>query len=139
MDGSIDSPTNDPVDCDPQAPTDAAANDRPDHRMQRIGDYLNEALNSSNALAANLGAQNSSLMKMGYRMQQTIENAMEEGPMTLDDLENLMPTIESYLKISKQVDHFSRLCIKLDEVKAVTLPLASNEPERARSSEDFGL
>ena len=54
MDGSIDYPTNDPVNCDLQALTDVAADERLDHRMQRIGDYLNEALTSPNALAANL-------------------------------------------------------------------------------------
>ena len=64
---------------------------------------------------------------MAYRMQETIENAMAEGPMTLEDLEDLMPTIESYLKITKQIDRFSQLCIKLEEVKAVKLPLATNE------------
>ena len=128
MDDSIDSFENSPVDPDPHAPTDAAADERPDLWMQRIGDYLHEALTHPNAFAANLGAQNSSLMKLAYRMQQTIDNAMEQGPMTLEDLEDLRPTIESYSKITKQVDRFSQLWMKFDEVKAVKLPLATTEP-----------
>ena len=128
MDGSIDSFENSPVDPDPHAPTGAAADERPDLRMQRLGDYLKDALAHPNAFAANLGAQNSGLMKMAYRIQQGIEDAMEQEPTILEDLENLTFSLDTYLKLSKQVDRFSQLCMKLDEFKAAEVPLATTEP-----------
>jgi hypothetical protein len=91
----------------------ASLEDAPDLRLQRILDHLHEALAAESPLAANLGAVNSDLMLMGYRLQQVIEAAMAATPVGLDQFELLMPAISNYLRIIKQIDRLAQLSLRL--------------------------
>ena len=121
MDDAHDSPTNDPVDPNHQTLTNPVIGDSPDLSLQRIHDYLRESLARVNAFAANLGAVNSGLMLIAYRIQKAIEAEMEPGPATLDELAYFMPAIDNLLKITKQIGSFSQLDMKLDELKTAKL------------------
>ena len=136
MDDAIDATTNCPIDSDGRAqsdtptdtPTDTAADECPDLEMRRIQDLLAESLALPNAFAANLGAQNSGLRKMAYRMQQAIEKALDQGPAELEEFEDVMPAIETLLKITKQVDRYSQLSMKLEEAQAAMSALVAKLP-----------
>jgi hypothetical protein len=82
-------------------------------RMQRIADYLAACLSNANALEANLGIVNSDLLLIAFRLKQTIDQAQESGAKSLEELDYLLPAIETYLQITKQIDRFSRLELKL--------------------------
>lgn len=97
----------------PSTPRDPASGDEVDRRLQRIRDYLDEALAKDNALAANLGAAASDLMLLGYQLKQAIDAALAEAPVALDRFEQLLPAIDYYLRINKQVDRMTQLDLRL--------------------------
>lgn len=80
-----------------------------DERQQRIEDYLRTALAMEDPLAANVGAVNSDLMLFGYSLQRAITKALETAPAALDEFGKLMPAIDSYMRISRQVERFAKL------------------------------
>jgi hypothetical protein len=83
--------------------------DEKDERQRRIEDYLRTALAMEDPLAANVGAVNSDLMLFGYSLQQAITKALETAPTALDEFGKLMPAIDSYMRISRQVERFAKL------------------------------
>ena len=89
------------------------AGDGADPRLQRIMDYLREALARDSALEANLGAVNSDLLMMGYRLKQAIDEAMAATPAALEQFQRLMPAIDSYLRLTKQIDRLAQLSLRL--------------------------
>jgi len=87
--------------------------DEKDERQRRIKDYLRSALAMEDSLAANVGAVNSDLMLFGYCLQRAITKAMETAPAALDEFGKLMPAIDSYMRISRQVERFAKLSQQL--------------------------
>ena len=80
-----------------------------DLRLQRLEDFQREALLKPDSLAANLGAANGALMRMGYRLEEAIEGALEKVASSAERFERLVPPIEMYLKVMRQVDRFAQL------------------------------
>ena len=80
-----------------------------DERHERIKDYLRSALAMKDPLAANVGAVNSDLMLFGYSLQRAITKALDLAPAALDEFGKLMPAIDSYMRISRQVERFAKL------------------------------
>jgi len=94
-------------------PESEASTTPSDIRLQRITDYLEEALAKASPLEANLGATNADLQLIAYRMKQALEEALQQGPATIADLEELERTLEQYIKITKQIDRFTQAAMKL--------------------------
>jgi hypothetical protein len=90
-----------------------SAEDGADDRVQRIMDYLREALSKEGALEANLSAVNSDLMLMGYRLKRAIDEAMATTA-ALDQFQRLMPAVESYLRLTKQIERLAQLSLRLE-------------------------
>jgi hypothetical protein len=104
-----------------------------DLRTQKILEHLNNSLAKSDAFQATLGAANCDFLLLGYRLKQAIDEELEPGPAALADFEDMMPAIEMLLKMMKQVERYSKLEIKLAELKvdrspgfALPSPLNSN-------------
>jgi hypothetical protein len=87
-------------------------------RNQRIQDYLVQSLAKGSPLEANLGAVNCDLFSMASHLWQAIAEALQQGPAALEELEYLMPAVEQYLKITKQIDRYAQLAIKLGDATA---------------------
>ncbi len=84
-----------------------------DARVRRIMDLLREALAREGALEANLGAVNSDLMLMGYRLKRAIDEAMGTAA-ALDQFQRLMPAVESYLRLTRQMERLAQLSLRLE-------------------------
>jgi len=80
-----------------------------DQRQRRIDDYRRAALAMEDPLAANVAAVNSDLLLFGYSLQQAITQALQTAPTALDEFGKLMPAIDSYMRISRQVERFAKL------------------------------
>jgi hypothetical protein len=122
----------------PAAVTEAAcgAEDDPhDRRYQRIIDYHNTALAIEDPLAANVGAVNADLMLMTYRLKQAIGEAMDVTPTALEEFEKLMPAVDSFLRISRQVERFAKLNLQLAAAGAKLPPTDRLLAQRAALSE----
>ena len=76
-------------------------------RLERIEEYLARALANPDALAANLGAINSDLMRIGYRMMGVINQALAESPQTQKELGKLLPAIGISTQLARQIHRFA--------------------------------
>jgi hypothetical protein len=88
------------------ASSDAIAGDA---REKRIADLLSESLAKSNPLEATIGATNAELMLIGKRFGQVVGEALNQPPENLAELDELMPSVNGYLRITKQIERFSTL------------------------------
>ena len=78
-------------------------------RLQRIEQLQSQALANPDPLAANLGAANGALMRIGFRLEEALEGALAKVPSPTERFDRLVPAIETYLKVMRQVDRFSQL------------------------------
>ena len=125
----------------PQVEGAAAASHEPqakDERQERIRDYLRSALAMEDPLAANVGAVNSDLMLFSYSLQRAITKALDMTPDALDQFGKLMPAIDSYMRISRQVERFAKLNEQLagaDRAREAAKPRHSAEGADVASEE----
>lgn len=84
-----------------------------DRRVERIADYVSEALDADDPLEANLGAVNADLMFMAYRLKQVVGDSLRESPETIRAMAEVMPAVDNYLKVTKQIGSMSQLVVKL--------------------------
>jgi len=93
-------------------------------RLQRITDYLESSLGKPDALQATIGAANSDLMLVGFRLNEAVQAALNSRPAALSEFGKLMPAVESLLKVYKQVERFTQLEVrfgKAEKAKASVL------------------
>jgi hypothetical protein len=91
---------------DPRA--SGAAPGEVDSRSRRIDDLLKEALAKKCPLEANLGVVNSDLMRLEYGLNQLIVKAMAQ-PAALEHMSHLMPALDSFLRVVKQIERYAQL------------------------------
>jgi hypothetical protein len=108
-----------------------------DERHERIMEYLRSSLAMKDPLAANVGAVNSDLMLFGYSLRRAISKALDMTPDVLDQFGKLMPAMEAYMRISKQVERFTKLNQQLARAeKAVQAGRATHTCELLEASEE---
>lgn len=78
-------------------------------RLHRIDELQMQSLQQEDPLQANLGAANGALLRFGYRMEQAIEDVLQQSANPLERFERLAPAIDMYLKVMRQVDRFAQL------------------------------
>ncbi|NQU21149.1 MAG: hypothetical protein HQ567_07685 [Candidatus Nealsonbacteria bacterium] len=100
------------------AQPDPATPDVSKLRLEKIREYLVESLEQGDALQANLGATSSDLMLMGFRLKEAIEKAMADSSAPLARFEQLMPAIEGYLKVTRQIDRLAQLDRRLTDARS---------------------
>lgn len=93
-------------------------------RLEKIHAYLVESLEQADTLQANLGATTSDLMLMGFRLKEAIEKAMADAATPLAQFEQLMPAIEGYLKVTRQIDRLAQLDRRVTDARS-----AGNRPK----------
>jgi hypothetical protein len=107
----------------PPGPTPASTPARPvgappgepcrSQRLKRIRDYRQEALGNPDALQANLGAINSDLMRIAYRLMRATDRALGQCPQPLEDFPSLLPAIETCSQLARQIDRLAQLDARL--------------------------
>lgn len=81
-------------------------------RLQRVADYQSGAAARPDPLEANLGLINGGLMRIGLAIDEAVTRALAKTPITIEQLDRMRPTIEMYLRITRQVDRFAQLELK---------------------------
>jgi hypothetical protein len=99
-----------------------------DLRRRRIADYLTEALRQDNSLRANLGAVNCDLMHLAYDLKQAIAEALGVDP-ALGHFQGLLPAIDYWLRVSKQVERLAQLDLQFDAAAADRAVKEKNKPD----------
>jgi hypothetical protein len=89
-------------------------------RHERVDDYLDHALKASHPLEANLGVVHSDLMWFAGTLNDTLSGYRREAAETLLAKEEFFPTLEMYLKVSKQIDRFAQLLLKVQKLESAS-------------------
>lgn len=87
-------------------------------REQRIADYVTQSLEVGDPFEANVGVVNADLMLFALRYRQVLGEALEQPPENLAELAEVMPSVDSYVRLVKQVDRISQLAMKLKAANA---------------------
>jgi len=99
------------------APHATGLADRHEARLRRVLDYQANALAKEDALEGSLGSINSGLMRMSLWLDEAIEQAMESGPPHVERLEQILPAIETHLRVTRQVDRFAQIEMRANEAR----------------------
>jgi hypothetical protein len=86
--------------------------DSDDVRLQRIIEYMRDSLADSDPLDANLGAVNADLFLMAHRLMQGMGDVLESRPDSLEEFGLVHQSLDHYLRVTKQIDHFTQLIEK---------------------------
>lgn len=98
--------------------TSVSDDEASDVRTRRLAEYMASSLAKDDPLAANLGAVHGDLMLLEYRMRQALDGLFDTPPESLQELQAAMPGVEGYLKVTKQIDRFAQLAMKLAATQA---------------------
>ena len=88
-------------------------------RGKKIVEYLDEALEMKNPLAANVAVLNCDLLLFASHFRRQIEPVLEAIPPATGGLGKLTPAIDAHLRICRQVERFSTLIDRLTRAKDV--------------------
>lgn len=112
----------------------AAGNVRPQNlefqkrRLELAAEYQRRALQTEDALLANLGSINGGLMRIAVSLDESIATMLERGGLAVEQLRTILPAVEMHLRVTRQIDRFAQL-----ELRAEPRPMtARNKPRKAR-------
>ncbi|HEV3343907.1 MAG TPA: hypothetical protein VG125_26270 [Pirellulales bacterium] len=81
-------------------------------RLDRIAAYRAASLVKRNPLHASVGSTNAGLMCINAYLEDTLVQALAAGPSSPEHLQKLQPTIDTYLRVTRQIDRFTQLELK---------------------------
>lgn len=105
-----------------------------DRRFKRLADYQQKAIKTADPLVATLAVINSDLMGMAFRLSKAIDGAVGEGAAGLQELRQVDPALNSYLRVAKQIDRFTQLAIHLGKSDRVVFA-ASTSPKKSTNAQ----
>jgi len=114
------------TDDEPMAPatdlsvTDGGQDDAGDVRVERILEHVDDSLREEDALQAAVGAASGDLMLMQYRVHQALEEALRETPDSLTAIAEVLPAMNTFMKLSQQVGQFVQLSLKIKAAKGAS-------------------
>ena len=78
-------------------------------RQRRLNELLLKSLDDPDPLQANIGAASSDLMAMALRLKRLIDKDLSDDPNQSGRLKKILPALEIYLKVNRQVDRYVQL------------------------------
>jgi hypothetical protein len=100
---------------------------RRNRRLQRIQDYLHQALTNPDPLAANVGAISSDLMKVQYRLTKAVDTALARAQDPVEEFRSFLPAIQTCSQLARQLYRFADLSCRLREAPGQKTPSESAE------------
>jgi hypothetical protein len=81
-------------------------------RLDRVTAYGNASLSKRNHSLATLGSINSGLMRVNLYVEEALVQALATGPLTIEQVHKVQPSIDLLLRVTRQIDRLSQLEIK---------------------------
>jgi hypothetical protein len=78
-------------------------------QLRRVDDYRAAALTNPSPFEAVISAANSDLLELLARLAEAIRKASGDSALTLEALPAYEPTLDTYLRVAKQIAQFSHL------------------------------
>lgn len=99
-------------------------------RYRRLADYQQKAVKNADPLVATLAVINSDLMGFAFRLSQAIEGAVGADAVSLQEVHQIDPALNSYLRVAKQIDRFTQLAIHLGKSEKPAIPTVVKAKKR---------
>lgn len=80
---------------------------------QKILELLADSLMDSNALLANVGVVNARLLSIANRFGSALDECLQEPLESMGEFDEMIPRVDSYLRITRQIDRFSQWLEKM--------------------------
>jgi hypothetical protein len=128
---------------EPRPPLDADRSARRDRRRQRIDAYEDRALAAPDDLQSNVASLNCGLFRIGHWLEETIDEAISAGPTTPERTALVFKTIDTHLRVARQIDRFAEIERRTEARKQNVTTLRTIMPSEPWSnpnpisSEDF--
>ena len=120
----MESQTNEPDSTTAIAPPDECPEPDAEHaihldevRLHRAFDYLKSTLQESDPLDANLGSTNSGLIRMSLGFERSLLSKLEDGSPDVGQLIQILPAIETHLRMMRQVERFAQLKLRIEQAR----------------------
>lgn len=94
-----------------------------ERQLDRLREYLEQALAEPRSEVATLGITNHLLMRMLIRLGESIDKVLEECPTESDQYAVLLQGVETLMRLARQIGQFSRLRLVLSEARQGLLTL----------------
>ncbi len=78
-------------------------------QQQNVEKLLRRSLKLVDPLQGAIGVQSSQLVMLGNQLHAALDEALANSEDPLDKFNKLLPSIETFLKLSRQFDRFARL------------------------------
>ena len=82
-------------------------------RLKRVLDYQVDVLKKESHLEAALGTVTAGLMTVAIQMDEFIEQALAVSPKTIDRVQKLLPSIQTYLQATRQIDRLAQVELRV--------------------------
>jgi hypothetical protein len=97
-------------------------------RSGRVRDFLIASLANPDPLRANLGSISSGLMRISQSLEEGIQRALGNGHVSIEQLQKVLSPIDTYLRVTRQIDRFGQLDMRVEEVRRGKQPAVSSPP-----------
>jgi hypothetical protein len=103
-----------------------------ENRLRRILDYQEAVLEKKDHLAAVLGTVNAGLMGVTIQMDEFIEGALAAGPKTVERVQKLLPSIQTYLQATRQIDRLAQVELRVEASRKGKSASKDDKPSKPR-------
>ena len=103
-----------------------------ENRLKRVLDYQAEVLTKESHLEAVLGTINAGLMGVTIRMDEFIERVLAANPKTIDRVQKLLPSIQTYLQVTRQIDRLTQVELKVAASRKSKSAAKADKPAKPR-------
>jgi len=79
-----------------------------ENRLRRVLEYQTAVLQKEDHFEAVLGTVNAGLMAVTIQMDEFIEGALAASPKTVERVQKLLPSIQTYLQATRQIDRLAQ-------------------------------
>ena len=86
-------------------------------QLRKVEQLQRSALAQPDLLRANLASLNAGLMGLGVQLQQTLKQRFQDSPPSMAELREVMPAINATLRVTQQIDRFTRLDLTIDSLQ----------------------
>lgn len=109
----------------PQPTTNPSGNQQQDKWQERIQDYVRQALDDPDALAAILGATNAAMIGLNYQIMEAVRAALAKAANPLEDVPNLLPAFKTCSQATREIHRLAQVDRRLRSPGTNGTPSAS--------------
>lgn len=103
-----------------------------ENRLRRVLDYQAAVLQKKDHLEAVLGTVNAGLVGVTIQLDEFIEGALAASPKTVERVQKLLPSIQTYLQATRQIDRLTQVELRIAASRKGKSASKDDKPSKPR-------